>query len=149
MFKVGDKVRSLIDSYTRTEGKIYTITDVDSIADMTHVCFIGDDGNRSYSYRINTFELVKDDVKTRTEEIDVWVQDHDDIYDIVVYHIEDVEIDEAFIKSRGLLKGKLIVDIPEKTVTITESEFDRKWDDTIRYSQESPTREMFKKALGF
>jgi hypothetical protein len=82
----------------------------------------------------------------KTKEIDVWVQDTlvSDAYDYSGYiHRKPKD---------GYLKAKLIIEIPEKKITITESEFEEVWSRYISCHQGfSDINYMisFKKELGF
>jgi len=67
----------------------------------------------------------------KTKEIDVYVAEYRSIYDITVFNINDEGLTPQYIKDHGLLKAKLIIEIPEKKVEITYSELKRGIDGAI------------------
>lgn len=90
---------------------------------------------------------------------DVWVDNYDHDFDITVF--SDKEVSDNFesfkddIKSGVTLKAKLIIEIPEKKVTITESEFNeaiKKAVDEFKFNQQisvTSIGKVIKKELGF
>lgn len=92
----------------------------------------------------------------KKKEIDVYVENYDSKYDINVYKKEEIEDDfdegYTFITKRNLLKGKLIVEVPEKKIEITESQLKYAVKKVFDYSVALNPQIIFndlKKALGF
>ena len=82
----------------------------------------------------------------KTKTIDVWVDEKQfekyDMYDCdyLLESEKDPDID--------YLKAKIIVELPEKKIEITESEFDRKWEYAIGNNFDEDL-DSFKQELGF
>ena len=72
------------------------------------------------------------EIIVKTKEIKVWAGDVDSVYDIIVYHDEE-NLSEDYIKTHELVRATLIVEIPEKKIEITESQFDKAFDIALGY----------------
>ena len=67
----------------------------------------------------------------KTKEIDVWVNvptnrvNREDLYRFIDINVTENEASEWLEKHDIIIKGKLMFEIPEKKIEITESEFDK------------------------
>jgi hypothetical protein len=82
----------------------------------------------------------------KTKEIDVWIPECRVNVKGLIETYSD--LDELRTDWDGVaVKAKLIIEIPEKKIEITESEFDEKWRN--HEFCEGDTKKDFKKELGF
>ena len=77
----------------------------------------------------------------KTKTIDVWIRYPNDLGGK-----DDLQSISSYPKV-GFTKAKLVIELPEKKITITESEFDKKW--KLSLFREGDTKNDFKRSLGF